>query len=74
MDELKRFGGGIREPKDYTRRLSKSDKLGFTEKIEYAKPEMECMKMMYTTLYQFHILKLEEERYNPPCKEETNEH
>ena len=76
MNELNRVSGEIRELKDHIRRLSKSDQLESTEKIEYAKLELECVKIMYTTSYQFHLLKLEEERLanNPPYKGEINEH
>lgn len=76
MDELNRVSGEIRELKDHIRRLSKSDKLEFTERIECAKLELECVKMMYTTSYQFNLLKLEEERLAniPPYKGEVNEH
>ncbi len=76
MDELNKVSDEIRELKDHIRRLSKSDKLEFTEKIECAKLELECVKMMYTTSYQFHLLKLEEERLanTPPYKGEANEH
>ena len=55
MSELNKVSGEIFELKDYIRRLSKSDKLGFTEKIEYVKLELECAKIMYT-------MKLHEER------------
>lgn len=76
MDELNRVSDEIRELKEHIRRLSKSDTFGFTEKIECAKLELECLKMMFTTSYETHRLKLQEEHLanNPPYRGETNEH
>ncbi len=76
MDELNRVSDEIRELKEFIRRLSKSDTIGFGERIECAKIELECVKMMFTTSYETHRLKLQQEHLanNPPYKEEINEH
>ncbi len=76
MDELNRVSDEIRELKERIRRLGKSDTIGFAGKIECAKLELECVRMMFTTSYETHRLKLQEEHLanNPPYKEEISEH